>query len=143
MINLDRFIIDDARHLPQFVIVEDASTSAGTARFRAECSCGRMPLLPAGTHRQAVDAHIAHVNHKLDAPKGPKWLPLNARIALLLTAMMTVWGGCYAVGQIITHDSALSGAAIKTIVVTAHLTGLLLALTLMVAARRYIAPTRA
>ncbi|MFJ7416742.1 hypothetical protein ACIQWZ_39025 [Streptomyces sp. NPDC098077] len=67
----DQFAI--GLHLPQPVIDEDASTAAGgTARFRAECSCGRMPQHLAGTRDQALAAHGAHVNTKIGPVKGPK-----------------------------------------------------------------------
>ncbi|MCW8383924.1 hypothetical protein [Streptomyces justiciae] len=139
---LDRFAIDDGRHLPKIVIDEDASTAADTARYRAACSCGRMPQQPAGTRAQALAAHLAHVNTKIGPPKGPQWLPVGARIVILLVAMLAIWGACYATGQIITHDQALTGAAAKGVVGGSQLMGLVLALGLMVGVRRYIAPTR-
>lgn len=139
----DRFAIDDGLHLPQPVIDEDASTAAGTARFRAECSCGRMPQHPAGTRDQALAAHIAHVNTKIGPAKGPEWLPVGARVVILVVAMLAIWGACYATGQMITHDQDLAGATAKTVLGGSHLAGLALAFGLMVAIRRYIAPTRA
>ena len=139
---LDRFAIDDGRHLPEIVIDEDSSTAAGTARYRAACSCGRMPQQPGGTHDQALAAHLAHVNTKICPPKGPQWLPAGARLVILAAAMLAIWGTCYATGQIITHDQALTGAAAKGALVGAHLAGLVLAFGLMLAVRRYIAPTR-
>ncbi|MFD5342972.1 hypothetical protein [Streptomyces anulatus] len=138
----DRFAIDDGRHLPQPVIDEDASTAAGTARFRAECSCGRMPQHPAGTRDQALAAHIAHVNTKIGPAKGPEWLPVGARVAILAVTMLVIWGTCYATGQTVTHDQDLTGATAKTVLGASHLAGLVLAFGLMVAVRRYIAPTR-
>lgn len=138
----DRFAIDDGRHLPKPVIDEDASTAAGTARFRAECSCGRMPQTPAGTRDQALAAHIAHVTTKIGPSKGPEWLPDGARVVILAVAMLVIWGACYATGQIITHDQDLTGATAKTVLGSCHLAGLALAFGLMVAVRRYIAPTR-
>ncbi|MFJ2819122.1 hypothetical protein [Streptomyces sp. NPDC087294] len=138
----DRFVIDDGRHLPKPVIDEDASTAAGTARFRAECSCGRMPQHPAGTREQALAAHIAHVNAKTGPSRGPEWLPVGARVVILAVAMLVVWGACYATGQIITHDQGLTGATAKTVLGGSHLAGLALAFGLMVTVRRYIAPTR-
>ncbi|MBD2829872.1 hypothetical protein ID875_21120 [Streptomyces globisporus] len=57
--NLDRFTIDDGRHLPQLVIDEDASSAAGTARYRAACSCDRMQPHTPGTRDQALAAHLA------------------------------------------------------------------------------------
>ncbi|WP_327359823.1 hypothetical protein [Streptomyces sp. NBC_01304] len=143
MLNLDRFVIDDGRHLPQLVIDEDASTAAGTARFRARCSCGRMASHPAGTREQALAAHLAHVNTKIGPSKGPKWLPAGARVIILAVAMLIIWGACYATGQVVTHDQDLTGATAKTVLGGSHLAGLALAFGLMVAARRYIAATRA
>ncbi|MEU3356134.1 hypothetical protein [Streptomyces sp. NPDC037389] len=139
---LERFAIDDGRHLPTIVIDEDASTTAGTARFRATCCCDRMPRHPAGTREQALAAHIAHVKTKIGPSKGPNWLPLGARIIILAVAMLITWGACYAAGQIVTHDQDLTGTTAKTVLGGSHLVGLALAFGLMVAGRRYIAPTR-
>ncbi|MEU2770675.1 MULTISPECIES: hypothetical protein [Streptomyces] len=138
----DRFAIDDGQHLPKPVLDEDASTAAGTARFRADCSCGRMPQTPAGTRAQALAAHIAHVNTKIGPSKGPEWLPIGARLVILAAAMLIIWGACYATGQNVTHDHDLTGATAKTVLGGSHLVGLALAFGLMVAVRRYIAPTR-
>ncbi|WP_030382672.1 MULTISPECIES: hypothetical protein [unclassified Streptomyces] len=140
---LARFAIDDGRHVPEFVIDEDASTAAGAARFRATCSCGRMPRQMAGTREQALATHIAHVNTKIGPSKGPEWLPVGARVVILGAAMMIIWGVCYGTGQILTHDHDLTGASAKTVLGGSHLAGLALAFGLMVAVRRYIAPTRA
>jgi hypothetical protein len=140
---LDRFAIDDGRHLPKVVIDEDASAAAGTARFRVACSCGRMPRQPAGSRDEALATHIAHVNTKIGPSKGPEWLPVGARLVILAVAMLVVWGACYATGQVITHDQELTGATAMTVLGVSHLAGLALAFGLMVAARRYIAPTRA
>ncbi|MFI8944113.1 hypothetical protein [Streptomyces syringium] len=136
VLNLDRFAIDDGRHLPQLVISEDASTAAGTARFRAGCSCGRMTSHPAGTREQALAAHLAHVNTKIGPSKGPKWLPVGARLVILMLAMLAIWTGCYITGEVLADGS-------KVIVAGFILTGFALAFGLMVATRRYIAPTRA
>ncbi len=143
VLNLDRFAIDDGRHLPQLVIAEDASTAAGLARFRAGCSCGRMSSHPAGTREQALAAHIAHVNTKIGPSKGPEWLPVGARVVILAVVMLIVWGACYATGQFVAHDQGLTGATAKTVLGGSHLAGLALAFGLVVAVRRYIAPTRA
>ncbi|MGW0844299.1 hypothetical protein ACWD26_30000 [Streptomyces sp. NPDC002787] len=139
----DRFAIDDGRHLPEVVIDEDASTVAGTARFRATCSCGRMPQLPAGTREEALVAHLAHVQTKIGPSRGPQWLPVGARLIILAVAMLVIWGACYATGEVIAHGQDLTGAIAKTVVGGSHLVGLALAFGLMVGARRYIAPTRA
>ncbi|WP_186782499.1 hypothetical protein [Streptomyces sp. CBG9] len=133
---LDRFAVDDGHHLPQLVIDEDASSAAGTARFRAGCSCGRMAPHPAGTREQALTAHLAHVNTKLGPSKGPKWLPVGARIIILMLAMLAIWMGCYITGEMLADGS-------KLIVAGSILIGAALAFGLMVAMRRYIAPTRA
>ncbi|GAA2686819.1 hypothetical protein [Streptomyces lunalinharesii] len=139
---IDRFIIDDGRHLPEFVIVEDASTAAGAARYQVACSCGRMPKHAAGTQDEALATHMAHVQTKVGPSKGPKWLPEGARVALLAAAMMVGWGACYAAGNIVVADQALTGAAAKTVLGGAVLLGFTLDFALMVATRRYIAPTR-
>ncbi|MFD3422638.1 hypothetical protein [Streptomyces decoyicus] len=142
MLNLDRFAIDDGCHLPQLVIAEDASTAAGTDCFRPGCSCGRMSSHSAGTHEQALAAHIAHINTKIGPSKGPEWLPVGARVVILAVAMLVIWGACYATGQVITHAQDLTGTAAMTLLGGSHLAGLALAFGLMVAVRRYIAPTR-
>ncbi|MER6605852.1 hypothetical protein ABT282_08025 [Streptomyces sp. NPDC000927] len=141
MLNLDRYNIDDGDHRPKYIIDEDASAKAGQARFRAACSCKRMPDLPAGTREEALAAHIAHVNTKLGPTKGPKWLPESARLAILLVAMVAIWIGCYAVGEMLADD--FTGVAAKMVVLGSVLTGFALAFGLMVATRHYIAPTRA
>lgn len=136
MVNLDRFVIDDGRHLPQLVIDEDASTAAGSARFRAGCSCGRMASHPAGTREQALAAHLAHVKTKLGPSKGPKWFPVGARLVVLMLAMLAIWTGCYITGEMLADGS-------RVIVAGSILIGFALAFGLMVATRHYIAPTRA
>ncbi|MFD8727777.1 hypothetical protein [Streptomyces sp. NPDC059611] len=138
----DRFAIDDGRHLPKPVIDEDASTAAGTARFRAECSCGRMPQVPAGTREQALAAHVAHVTTKIGPPKGPTWLPGGARVLILAVSMLVLWGACYATGQFVANGQDLTGATATVVLGGSHFAGLALAFGLMVAVRRYIAPTR-
>ncbi|WP_143657760.1 hypothetical protein [Streptomyces sp. MNU77] len=140
---LDRFAIDDGHHLAEIVIDEDASTAAGTARFRATCSCGTMPRQPAGTREQALSTHVAHVSTKVSPSKGPEWLPVGARLVILAAVMLIIWGACYVTGQNVTHDHDLTGATAKTVLGGFHLLGLTLAFGLMVAVRRYIAPTRA
>ncbi|MFI8287402.1 hypothetical protein ACIF84_30690 [Streptomyces albidoflavus] len=133
---LERFAVDDGHHLPQLVIDEDASAAAGTARFRAGCSCGTSAPHPAGTREQALAAHLAHVDAKLGPSKGPKWLPVGARLVILMLAMLAIWMGCYITGEMLADGS-------KLIVAGSILTGSALAFGLMVATRRYIAPTRA
>lgn len=140
---LDRFAIDDGRHLPAFVIDEDASSAAGEARYRAACSCGRMPPMPAGPQEQARAAHLAHVKTRLHPSKGPAWLPEGARIALLALAMLATFAASYAGGQVIIHDQDITGATANLVIVSSVLSGYTLAFGLMVAVRRYIAPTRA
>ncbi|MCX5115483.1 hypothetical protein OOK13_45130 [Streptomyces sp. NBC_00378] len=134
---MNAYLIDDGRHLPQVVIDEDASTAAGTARYRATCSCGQMPHHPASTRDQALHAHAAHASTRLGPSRG-----LGVRVTILVTAMLTTWGACYATGQIITHTQALTSTAAATVLGCSHMAGLGLAFGLMVAARRYIVPTR-
>ncbi|WP_149561557.1 hypothetical protein [Streptomyces cacaoi] len=138
---LDRFAIDDGRHLPDLVIDEDASTAAGTARYRVTCSCDRMPHHTAGTRDQALAAHIAHVNTRLGPSKGPAWLPVGARVILLLVAMVMLWAACYITGRTAVDSTGLTGAAANSVLVGSVLAGFALAFGLMVTVRRYIAPT--
>lgn len=140
---LDRYLIDDGLHLPGFEIAEDASTAAGAARFRVTCSCGRMSHQPPSTREDALAAHLAHVNTRTGPPKGPAWLPLGARVAILLTVMLAVALACYATGQAVVHVQDLTGATAKAVAAGSVVTGFSLAFGLMVAARHYIAPTRA
>ncbi|MGJ5899430.1 hypothetical protein ACSCBZ_46945 [Streptomyces niveiscabiei] len=140
---LDRIVIDDGLHRPQIVIDEDASTSIGTALWRAECSCGRMPHHISGTPEGALAAHLDHVTTRIGPSKGPAWLPLGARITLLTTAMLVICIGCFAAGRVIIRAQDLTGPAAEGIAVGSVLTGFVLAFSLMVAARHYIAPTRA
>ncbi|PNG22441.1 hypothetical protein [Streptomyces cahuitamycinicus] len=122
------FLIDEGRHRPTFVIDEDGSFLHGQARYRAACSCGRMPPHLAGSRGEAERAHARHAATRL----GPERLGL--RVAALVVAMLVVWGACYATGRSLSDSRAVLGAS--------HLGGLTLAFGLMVAARRFIAPTR-
>ncbi|GGN41088.1 hypothetical protein [Streptomyces fuscichromogenes] len=141
---LDRFAIDDGLHLPRIVISEDASAAAGgDARFRADCSCGRMPPHPAGTRDQALAAHIAHVSTRTGPSKGPEWLPLDARVILLLLGCMALWAGSYTGSLALTDAMHLTGVGAAGIRIGGVLTGFAAAGCLMVAVRHYIAPTRA
>ncbi|ALV39324.1 hypothetical protein [Streptomyces sp. CdTB01] len=140
---LDRFAIDDGRHLLEIVIDEDASAAAGEAQYRADCSCGRMPHRPAGTRDQALATHIAHVNTRIGPSKGPDWLPLGARLVLLFLGCMALWAGSF-VGALELADAMhLTGSGAAGARVGGVLTGFVAAGCLMVAVRRYIAPTRA
>ncbi|WP_446045343.1 hypothetical protein [Streptomyces olivaceus] len=143
MLNLDRYIIDDGRHLPQIVIDEDASTAAGAARYRSGCACGRMLSLPPGTHENALNVYLAHIDAQTGPAKGPEWLPVGVRVALLALVMVIAWGACFVAGQIVAHHQDLTGASAVAVRGGSDLAGLALAFGLMVAARRYIAPTRA
>ncbi|MER6109369.1 hypothetical protein [Streptomyces hirsutus] len=128
MSRLDRFRIDDGRHLPALAIDEGSSFLHGRARYRATCSCGRMPPHPPGSREEAERAHARHAATRL----GPERLGL--RLAALALGMLVVWGTCYAAGRSLSDAKAVLGAF--------HLMGLALAFGLMVAARRFIAPTR-
>ncbi|MYZ38530.1 hypothetical protein GT002_26370 [Streptomyces sp. SID4917] len=138
--NLDRYIIDDGRHLPQIVIDEDASTAAGAARYRSGCSCGRMLSLPADTHEHALNVYLAHIDAQTGPAKGPEWLPVGVRVVLLALVMVIAW---FVAGQIVAHHQDLTGASAVAVRGGSDLAGLALAFGLMVAVRRYIAPTRA
>ncbi|MET9776154.1 hypothetical protein ABZ023_18170 [Streptomyces sp. NPDC006367] len=123
-----RFLIDDGRHLPAFTIDEDNSFLHGQARYRAECSCGRMPPHLPGSREEAERAHARHATTRL----GPERLGL--RLVTLTAVMLATWGACYATGRFLSDS--------KTVLAASHLVGVALAFGLMVAARRFIAPTR-
>jgi hypothetical protein len=139
----DRFLIDDGLHLPEIVADEDASTRAGTARFRASCSCRRMPLSPPADRGQALAAHLDHVRTRLAPSRGPSWLPVGVRIVVLLLLMLAVALACYLGGLALVDAYALTGASAASVRVGSVLGGFALAFLLMVAARHFIAPTRA
>lgn len=140
---LDRLTIDDGHHLPKLVINEDASTAAGEARFQATCSCNRMPRHLPGTSGQALSAHAAHINTGIGPSKGPKWLPVGARLAILVVAMLNIWAAAYTTGLFIVHSQAITGSTATIVLCGAHIVGLAVAFSVMVAVRQYIAPTRA
>ncbi|MFK8851122.1 hypothetical protein [Streptomyces sp. Ac-502] len=139
----DRFLIDDGRHLLKVVIDEDASAAAGTARYRAHCSCGRMPAHTPGTGQQALAAHLAHVSTRLGPSRGPTWLPEGARIVLLILGCAALFAGSVAAAFALDQGLRLDSPASQLVRVAGVLLGYLLAAALMVAVRRYIAPTRA
>ncbi|MFJ8785790.1 hypothetical protein [Streptomyces sp. NPDC102476] len=136
-------MVDDGRHLPTYVIDEDASRAAGEDRWRATCSCDRMPAHAAGSREHALLAHLAHVSERLAPASGRKRLPSDARVVLLLLAMLAVWAACDVAGVLLAQAMDLMGAVHKAVLAGAHLTGMALAFGLMVLARRFIAPTRA
>ncbi|MFJ8676719.1 hypothetical protein [Streptomyces sp. NPDC093589] len=134
---LARFAIDDGNHRPKIVPDDDASVAAGAARYAAECSCGRWPRTVYDNPHQAITSHLAHITSRLGPSKGPAWLPVGLRIFLLTAAMMLIWAASYATGHVIARSTGHSG-----LVAAFHLLGIGLAFGLMVAVRRYIAPTR-
>lgn len=138
---LDRWRIDDGRHLPEYVIDEDASRAAGRARWRAVCSCGRMPRHEAGVPGEVMRAHLAHVTSRTGPSRGPAWLPVGLRVALLLVVMAAVWVGCYAAGQAAPGWWALTGASAAAARLGGVLAGWAAAFGLMVGCRRWVAPT--
>ncbi|MFJ3679844.1 hypothetical protein ACIPPN_30055 [Streptomyces diastaticus] len=87
------------------------------------------------TGEGALAAHLAHAATKTEPTKGPQWLPVGVRLALLVLAMLAIWVSCYIAGEALADGS-------KIIVGGAALVGFSLAFALMVAMRRYIAPTR-
>lgn len=89
---LDRFAIDDGRHLPETVIDEDASTVAGEARYRARCSCGWAAGHPELSRDGSLVAHAEHAVTRIHPSRGPAWLPLEGRLALLFLACLVLWG---------------------------------------------------
>lgn len=142
MVDLGRFAIDDGLHLPRLVIDEDASVRAGTAQYRAACSCSQLNHPQPGTREQALLTHLDHTRSKLGPSKGPAWLPVGARVTVLVLVMLIIWAVCYGTGQAAVHGQDLTGAAAKAVLGGSHLTGLGAAFSLMIAVRRYIAPTR-
>ncbi|MEW2434348.1 hypothetical protein AB0952_09205 [Streptomyces caniferus] len=135
---LDGFAIDDGNHRPKIIPDDDASVAAGAARYAAECSCGRWPRKVYDDRHQALSGHLAHVTSRLGPSKGPGWLPVGLRLFLLAAAMMLVWAASFATGHVIGRSTSNSGLVLAAF----HLLGLGLAFGLMVAVRRYIAPTR-
>lgn len=140
---LDRFLIDDGRHLAQIVLDEDASHAEGQAVHRVTCSCGYMPAARSTSRDVAYDAFLAHVSTRLDPPKGPPWLPLGVRITILATLMLAVCLTGHVAGQALPGALSLTGVAAQAFTVACVLLGIGLSMVAMVASRRYIAPTRA
>ncbi|RZF02874.1 hypothetical protein [Streptomyces albidoflavus] len=140
---LDRFRIDDGRHFPLTVIDEDASRGAGAARHRARCSCGWTADQVATSPVGAATHHLAHAQATLRPPKGPAWMPLGVRVALLVVAMTATWGGFYLLGQNASVSLDLSTAQAMAVRAASHLAGLAASGGVMIAARRYIAQARA
>lgn len=137
-----RFAMDDGRHWPpEIVIDEDASTAVGRARYRATCICGTVSEA-ADSLEEARLQHIAHINTRLGPSRGPAWLPLEARIVLLMSAMLMICLACYASGELITHSYTLTGTFGGVIQAGSVIVGFALAFGLMVAVRRFIGPTR-
>lgn len=141
-VRLDRFAIDDGHHSPRLIPDEDASSAAGAARFRATCSCGRMPRHRPGIPEEALAAHRAHVDTRLGPSRGPAWLPLEARLVLLLVGCLVLFASSLLGTTAVTRYLHATGAASLGIRAGGVLVGFLAAACLMVAVRRYIAPTR-
>ncbi|MEV4506654.1 hypothetical protein [Streptomyces klenkii] len=141
-VRLDRFAIDDGHHAPRLIIDEDASSAAGAARFRTTCSCGRMPRHLPGSREQALAAHLAHVDTRLGPSRGPAWLPLEARLALLFVGCLALFGASILGAAALVEALHLTGTAALSARAGGVLVGFLAAGSLMVAVRRYIAPTR-
>ncbi|MEU2514716.1 hypothetical protein [Streptomyces syringium] len=139
---LERFAIDDGHHSPTLIIDEDASTVAGAARFRSSCSCGRMPHHPAGSRDQAVAAHLAHVSTRLGPSRGPAWLPVEARLLLLFVGCLALSAAGLLGSMALVEKLHLAGSASLGIPASGILAGFAAAGCLMVAVRRFIAPTR-
>ncbi|MFI8515367.1 hypothetical protein ACIGHB_29985 [Streptomyces sp. NPDC085460] len=137
---LGRSAPDDGRHLPALVIAEDASVIAGAARYKATCSCGYTGTQSHATHEEALAEHFAHAATRLGPPAGPVWLPLGARLVILVSGMLLLWAGCFTVGQLLAQD--LTGTFAAAVRAGSALAGLAAAGGLMVGVRRYIAPIR-
>ncbi|MGN7135493.1 hypothetical protein [Streptomyces pseudogriseolus] len=140
---LDRLRIDDGRHLVRLVIDEDATHAAREPRYRVACSCGRMPAFAPASRDDALAAHLGHVGVYLGPPKGPRWMPVGARLVLLVLAMLVIAVGFYLSGLAVVDQYALVDTPAALIRGASMLTGFTFAFALMVAVRRYIAPTRA
>ncbi|MGV9814726.1 hypothetical protein ACWDTQ_22835 [Streptomyces cellulosae] len=140
--NLDRFRIDDGRHIPNLVIDEDATHATGQERYTITCSCGRMPNFNPASRDDALTAHLGHVGIDLEPPKGGR-MPLGLRLVLLVTAMLTIAVGFYLGGLAVIDTYTLADGQAAAVRAISMLTGLTFAFALMVAVRRYIAPTRA
>ncbi|WP_328638400.1 hypothetical protein [Streptomyces canus] len=140
---LERFKIDDGRHLPDLLVDEDASAAAGIVLRRAVCSCGWKQDAPVGTREEAFARYLDHARTRLGPTRGPDWLPVGVRIALLLVAMVAFAMGCYVGGLAVISRLDLTGPGDAIARVTAVGLAFSAAFTLMVAARHYIAPTRA
>ncbi|MEU5476771.1 hypothetical protein [Streptomyces mirabilis] len=136
---LDRFAIDDGRHVPNIVIDDDASVAAGEACYVAHCSCGNATR-PAIAKELALSAHMEHVSTRLGPSRGPDWMPLGVRLTLLMIAclalfMATQFGASLVIGN-------RTGAEANTIWAGAILLGFAEVCILTVAVRRFIAPTK-
>lgn len=140
MVDYDRFVVDDGRHEPQFVIDEDASAAAGEAQHRALCSCGRLPPHRPGTPQQAWAAYAAHARRCL----GPaSRVSLGMRVTLLFLGCMVLWGAGWTGAVSVANALDLAGGVGLAVRAAGLLVGFASAGLLMVALRRFIAPMRA
>jgi hypothetical protein len=136
---LDRFAIDDGRHVPNIVIDDDASVLAGEACYVAHCSCGNRTR-PAIAKELALSAHMEHVDTRLGPSGGPDWMPLGVRLTLLMVACLALFLATqFGATLVIDHRS---GAAANTIRGGAVVLGFAEVCVLTVAVRRFIAPTK-
>lgn len=140
---LERFTIDDGRHLPTLVVDKDASTAAGTARVRAVCSCRWEQGAPPGTREEAFAHYLDHARTRTGPSRGPAWLPVEVRIVVLLLLMLAVALGGYAGGLVLVDHHGMTGTAAMVVRGGSVLVGFGGAFAVMVAARHFIAPTRA
>jgi hypothetical protein len=127
---LQRFAVDDGRHHPTVVIDEDASTTAGTARYRVTCACGQMPPHTPGDEHHAYRAHAVHAAAVL----GPAGTLTGVRAAVLVVLLFLTWGAVYAAGEVVAAHYGL-GPLVPSL---ASLGGFAVAFAVMVAARRFV-----
>ncbi|MFJ5926444.1 hypothetical protein ACIQF6_27965 [Kitasatospora sp. NPDC092948] len=89
--------MDDGRHGPVREIDPLASALAGENVTHLVCQCGEVTKDLAG--------HAVHARAVLQVP-GPAWLPVGARLALLLAS-----GVALAIGMMLIAENLLTGTA--------------------------------
>ncbi|MFD9685118.1 hypothetical protein ACFXPX_04465 [Kitasatospora sp. NPDC059146] len=118
--------MDDGRHGPVRELDPIASARAGEAVHRMVCQCGE----PTGDFA----GHAIHAREVLQVP-GPAWLPVGARLALLLAG-----GVALAIGLMLIADNLLTGTARLVLLGLAGPTAFGATMGLAVLLRPYIVP---
>jgi hypothetical protein len=136
---LERFAIDDGRHVPNIVIDDEASVRAGEACYVAHCSCGSATE-PAIAKELARAAHAEHVATRLGPSRGPEGMPLGARLTLLMIACRALFLGTQLSATLLIDNH--TGTAVAAVRAGAVLLGCVEVCVLTVAVRRFIAPTK-